>query len=340
MNIYKKIHSLAKIFMNYKRRATVLDTLPIRLWVESSLACNLECVMCPNKDLQGERRGIMDIELFKKIIDEAQSFVSDIYIHHRGEPLLNPDLCKMIIYAREAQIKVRFHTNATVLNDAIARQLIAAQPDMISISFDGFKREVYEDIRRGADFEQTVSNIVSFMKIRKEMGSQYPYVIIERIDLEKYKGVLESDEAHELVKRFKDAGVDEIITKKEYTWVTHDAPEIIERTYSVCTFPWYAMVICWDGTVTPCPQDYMACMNMGNVREFSIKDIWNNERYVTLRTSLQTDVGSLDLCKRCDRLCRKQVAGVPFQYLFSFLGDHLIGYGKLKRLLGSFERNG
>ena len=66
--------------------------MPIRLWVEASLSCNLQCAMCPNKDIPASEKGIMSFSLFKKIIDEAKDFVSDIFIHHRGESLLNPNL--------------------------------------------------------------------------------------------------------------------------------------------------------------------------------------------------------------------------------------------------------
>ena len=90
MNTIKKIVTLSKIFLGYKRKKLVLNTMPIRLWVESSLACNLKCVMCPNKEIPQPNKGIMDFELFKKIIDEAKDFVNDIFIHHRGEPMLNP----------------------------------------------------------------------------------------------------------------------------------------------------------------------------------------------------------------------------------------------------------
>ncbi len=76
--------------------------------------------------------------------------------------------------------------------------------------------------------------------------------------------------------RFLNAGVDEVLEKEEYTWATEDAPEPTEPpTSSCCTFPWYAMVICADGTVTPCPQDFGAKMVMGNVKEASLATIWN-----------------------------------------------------------------
>jgi len=296
--------------------------------------------MCPNKDIPASDKGLMDFELYTKVIDEAKNFVSDIYLHHRGEPFLNPHIYEMIIYARERGIKVRLHTNATVLSKEKAEKVLEAQPDLISISFDGFQKDIYEDIRKGADFEKTVANIVGLLELRQNRKQVKPYIVIEKIDFPKYEDKVNRQEVDKLTKCFKEKGLDELIVKKEYEWVTESAPEMLDKTaYSQCTFPWYAMVICSDGTVTPCPQDYMAGIPLGNVKVKTLPEIWNDSPYVKLRENLLHNIKELKLCTKCDRLCRPQVAGLPFQYLYTFLADHFLGYGKLRKLIGSFERN-
>jgi len=187
MKAIAKTAKLARILANYKRREIALDTMPIRLWIESSLVCNLKCVMCPNKDIPGEQKGVMSFELFQKIIDEAKHFVQDINIHHRGEPLVNPRLPDMIRYAKAAGLMVRFHTNATKMTKDKAEDIIAAEPDLVSISFDGFRKDVYEEVRAGAVFERTVDNIKGLLTTKQRMKKNKPYVVIERIDFERYR---------------------------------------------------------------------------------------------------------------------------------------------------------
>jgi hypothetical protein len=100
------------------------------------------------------------------------------------------------------------------------------------------------------------------------------------------------------------------------------------------------MVICADGTVTPCPQDFWAKMKMGNARDATLEEIWNGEAYRDLRRRFRTDIQSLPLCRKCDRLQRKTVGGVPLQYLMTFLVDQLVGYNRrLRRFFGTSERN-
>jgi radical SAM protein with 4Fe4S-binding SPASM domain len=340
MNIFSKIYRLSRIIFEYKLKKIALSAPPIRLWVESSLVCNLECTMCPNKIIPKADKGNMNFELYRKIIDEAREFASDVNIHHRGEPLANPRLPEMIRYAVNAGLKVRLHTNATLLDRRKAEEIITAKPDWVSVSFDGFQKDLYEKVRKGAHFEITVSNILGFLDARKRAKTRKPYITVERIDFAHLRDRVDDSQVNELAHLFKQRGIDELIVKKEFNWTTEatSAPPM-PRTYSVCTFPWYAMVICWDGTVTPCPQDYMATMKLGNVGNNSIKEIWNDEPYQLLRRKLIDDVQSLPLCRRCDRLCRRQVAGLPFQYMIPFLSDHLLGYGPIRRRIGSFERN-
>lgn len=340
MDTLKKTRLLWRTLCNYRQQKTTLDTYPIRLWIESSLACNLQCPMCYNKELAADVKGIMELSLFKKIIDEASEFAGDVYLHHRGEPLLNKQLPEMIRYARNAGLRVRFHTNATLLTQEWAESIISSGVDFLSVSFDGFQKDIYEEVRKGADFEQTVANITGLLRLKKTHKRRSPYVVIEKIDLAAYRDRVQPETVRRLAEMFKAEGVDEIIEKKEYEWTVSALPDReSEQCLKACTFPWYAMVVCWDGTVTPCPQDFMIGMNMGNLKDTSIRQIWNSKAYRELRRALTADRSALTLCRKCDRLCRKQVGGVPFQYLISFLSDQFIGYGRMRRMIGSFERN-
>mgnify|MGYP006420464909 CR=1 FL=1 len=331
---------LGRTLSEYKRKRETVHSMPVRLWVETSTVCNLECTMCPNKDLPPESKSVMDLALFEKIVDEASGFANDIYLHHRGEPLINPQLFSMIRYAEDAGLRTRFHTNGTMMTSRRADNLLDAAPSMISFSVDGFSKEPYERVRQGASFEKTIENILYLTRRKRERKLKKPYIVVERIRF-KEPDPEESEEAISAVRQqLLDAGVDEVIEKDEYEWTQGDTPEQSgPRVRDCCTFPWYAMVICADGTVTPCPQDFEAAMPMGNVRNASLREIWNDEPYRKLRRAFREDLDSLELCSKCDRLCRKTVGGVPVQYAKTFFVDQFLGYGKLRKLVGTAERN-
>jgi pyruvate-formate lyase-activating enzyme len=226
MNLVRKSWHLFKILLDYRKGREVAATLPIRLWIESSARCNLRCTMCPNKDMHPDVKGNMSLDLFKTIIDQAAPFVHDIYLHHRGEPLLNPALFDMIRYANAKGIPTRFHCNGTLLSADKAEKLLDAAPSLISFSIDGFEKEPYELVRVGATFEKTLDNVFLFLDKRRARGLRKPYVVVEKILFADQK---ESPESRariaELSQRFRDAGVDEVVEKAEYEWAEASVPE-------------------------------------------------------------------------------------------------------------------
>ena len=158
---------LAKIFAAYKKKKVELDYLPVRLWIEPTSYCNLNCIMCPNKSLPKEKKGFMEFGLFRKIIDEARHFAFDVNLLHRGESLLHPDFFRMVRWAHDAGLFTKFHTNGTLLDEAKSRALLQSGIDQLTFSFDGYDKDTYEAIRVNADFAKTVANIVRFLELKK-----------------------------------------------------------------------------------------------------------------------------------------------------------------------------
>jgi radical SAM protein with 4Fe4S-binding SPASM domain len=307
---------LWKIFRAYKGRKTKLDYMPVRLWIEPTSVCNLRCVMCPNKDLSKAQKGFMDFELFKKIIDEAKGFVSDVHLLHRGESLLHPRFFDMVRYAHEAGIVTRFHTNGTLLDEDKARRLIEAGLDQFAFSFDGMDKETYETIRVNADFETTVRNITRFLEIKKELGAKKPVTFIELIRFPDVFKKYDKSAQKAFLDRFKGLPLDHLHIKELHNWAGDVGQAPPKTSYSPCTFLWHALIIFWDGAVLPCTQDFFGALTLGSVKDSTIREIWNNDKMVRLREKiLAHDVADLETCSQCDRLWRRQVLGIPREYL-------------------------
>jgi radical SAM protein with 4Fe4S-binding SPASM domain len=307
---------LWKAYRSYRTKRTNLPYLPIRLWIEPTSVCNLRCVMCPNKDLPKDQKGFMDFALFEKIIGEARGFIFDVHLLHRGESLLHPDFIRMVRHAHEAGIVTRFHTNGTLLDEDKARRLIEAGLDQFAFSFDGFDAETYESIRVKAKFEQTVANIRRFLEVKKEMGVQKPITFLELIHFPEVFKKSDRTKRKAFLDRFKGLPLDRVHIKEPHNWAGEVGPAESRDRYSPCTFLWHALIIFWDGSVLPCTQDFFGYYTLGNVKDSSIREIWNNDKMVRLRTKiLARDIADLDTCGRCDRLWRPQILGIPREYL-------------------------
>jgi len=311
---------LANLFYHYRKKTPHLPYLPVRIWVELTSLCNYRCIMCPNKELEKDAHGYMDFTLFKKIVDEASEFVFDINLAHRGESLLHPQLVEMVEYAKKKKIYLRLHTNGSLLSEDIGRRLIESGLDRLSFSFDGFDKKTYESIRVGGQFDKTVKNIVRFLEMKEQTESKRPEVAIEVIDF-KSQGSVGSRQALKKFKAlFNTIQPDSFVIKELHNWAGETKKGLRTGVYSVCPFPWNALVIFWDGTVLPCTQDFFGHYPIGNAGTTPLKSIWNSDRQIHLRKQLAAKkIQEFSACAQCDRVSRKSFLGVPKEYLWKFL---------------------
>src|SRR3954454_11939459 len=87
--------------------ATGRDRSPIVpdiVQIESTNLCNAKCVFCPRDDMH-RQQGVMDMALFRKIVDECVTLgVTHVRVHNYGEPFLDRQLVAKVRYAKEKGI--------------------------------------------------------------------------------------------------------------------------------------------------------------------------------------------------------------------------------------------
>jgi short-subunit dehydrogenase/MoaA/NifB/PqqE/SkfB family radical SAM enzyme len=137
------------------------------LQVESAIACNLRCVMCPWREIaeKAENQGIMQQEVWESIRPHL-SQVKSVDFTGGGEPLVQPRLLEWIKEAKAAGCEAGFLSNGFLLNHERAREFIGAGVDWICISMDGATADIYNDIRIGSDFEKVCENVGNLAELR------------------------------------------------------------------------------------------------------------------------------------------------------------------------------
>ncbi|MFW6131707.1 MAG: radical SAM/SPASM domain-containing protein, partial [Candidatus Aminicenantaceae bacterium] len=214
----------------------------------------------------------------------------------------------------------RLHTNGSLLTESLSRKIIQAGLDRLSFSFDGYDKKTYEKIRIGGNFNKTVNNIIQLLKIKKELRSKKPEVAIEVINFKQLKGEKHREEKEKFLNYFKNLQLDSFVHKELHNWAGEFKKSEELNNFSICTFPWNALVIYWDGSVLPCTQDFFGYNIVGNVKDSSIKEIWNNKKMVYLRKKLALrEIKEFKACSNCDRLERKGFLGAPKEYLWKFI---------------------
>ncbi len=275
----------------------------------------------------------MDFKLYKKIIDEAAGKVHDVNLFHRGEPLLNKNIVPMIAYASRRGIKTRIHTNATLMNKKLDREMVLAGLDLVSFSFDGYTKEIYEKNRTGARFEESLKNIIDFLKIKEQLKSKKPYTVIQVMQDETE---LRSDKIEKqkrnFLNNFKNLPPDKIVSRVPHNWgglikisgagKRNEVAKRKKRAY--CTFPWYSLTIFFNGKVFMCPQDFEGNICLGDVNEEKIGEIFNGKAIREMRKIFKSGIiDNLIPCRDCDRIGRKSFLGIPLEYIGVFIREHL-----------------
>jgi len=90
-----------------------------------------------------------------------------MWLHLFGEPLLNPNIYKMIDMAEGVGIRTGISTNATRLDEQAASALLDSKLSLLLLCLDGTKPETYERIRVGAKFETVRDNIARFAEMKR-----------------------------------------------------------------------------------------------------------------------------------------------------------------------------
>ena len=157
--------------LSKQKRMTDTRSQKKRRWrllqVESSLACNLQCVMCPwrgtHQTMAGN--GLMSQEVWEAIRPHLSQILS-VDFSGGGEPLLQPRLQEWIGDAKGAGCETGFLTNGLLMKEEIAERMIHEGLDWIGFSMDGATSEVYEEIRTGSDFQRVCENLTNVAKLR------------------------------------------------------------------------------------------------------------------------------------------------------------------------------
>lgn len=103
-------------------------------------------------------------------------YLLEMKLQGQGEPLLNKELFKMVEYATNKNILVRFNTNGMLLNGENRKRIIESGLFELRISMDGATAHTNNLMRQGLDFNRVINNISLLVKERG--GQQKPLINI------------------------------------------------------------------------------------------------------------------------------------------------------------------
>lgn len=310
--------------IDLKNRTKLESVIPLRtpfiINIDPSDACNFQCKFCPTGDRElmkrtpGRGHGIMNFDLYKKIIDDACQFedkVKVIRLYKDGEPFVNPHFADMVKYAKNSGCceRVDTTTNAALLTHKLSDDIIAAGLDRINISIEGVTEEQYLDFSRAKiKYADLVDNI--------------RYLYEHKTNLEmlvKINGdVISEEQKQQFLDTFGDITDNIFIESIMDCWPTFEQTKVEInqnrgiygneiKEVMVCPYVFYSMYINSDGTASLCFLDWKHELIIGDTKATTLKDIWTSSRLAEYRKMfLKMQRKSHPICANCGQLKQGQ----------------------------------
>jgi len=291
-----KVTNRAKLLFDFLAKREKTRGLPLETGIEVINICNLRCLMCPYEEMVEKKtrpRGKMSFSLFKKIIDEIAPFAELVYLHGLGEPFLHPQIFDFIKYAKSKGIRTGISTNAMLLDKAKSQKLLDSGIDYVVLAMDGATKKTYEKVRKGGNFEQVEKNIKQFLELKKKRKKK-PFTVIQFIALKENE-----KEVDLFLRKWQGKGANVVRIKPKIALKDRDKKGKPQTT-PYCFHIFRHLYVYWDGAVIACCEDVHARYPLGNVKNTSLKKLWNSQKMLNLRKiNFQNKRPQINICKTC-----------------------------------------
>jgi MoaA/NifB/PqqE/SkfB family radical SAM enzyme len=186
---FKKLLQLIRrprAFFNFKKyllfaplKLIFLPYYPSWIELEVSTKCNLNCPRCERQIADKNiLENVTPIEVINKIspIFPYIRFVS--LVSGLGEPFLNPNLWKIVSIIKNYGVSIGYTTNGLLLNKENIKKTLDEKVDIVVVSIESLKKDVYEGIRPGSNLDMVINNLKNLIKHKNERKLKSPEIRI------------------------------------------------------------------------------------------------------------------------------------------------------------------
>ena len=142
-----------------------------KVYVEITSACNLACATC-SRQTWAEPLGHMPLARYMQLLDGLPAGTQSpgrpvtLSLSGFGEPLVHPEFLTLVRLAREQGVRVEVITNGTLLDAALARELVVLGVAQVTVSLDGGDEAAYAAVR-GQARAPAVAAVAALVEARR-----------------------------------------------------------------------------------------------------------------------------------------------------------------------------
>jgi len=300
-----------------------------RAYIEVTARCNLNCAMCV-RQVWRDAPGEMAWETFQAVIEGLQTFpdLRRVTFGGFGEPLAHPRFPEMLALAAQLEVGMTLTTNGLLLDRAMIETLLEARLDTIVVSLDTVHVQAYEQARIEGGVDQVLANVRTLREWSQQRGLMLPRIGLEFVAMRSNLEWLPRlpQVAHDLgansvlvtnlLPHTLEMGEEILYDREEplptpigwpvaggdwMLWGIAKMPRMKWGAWRRCRFiEDRAMVIGWDGGVSPCyalmhsypyyiygRRKEVSRYVLGKVPERPLAEIWTSDEYVRFRARVR-----------------------------------------------------
>ena len=103
--------------------------------------------------------GMMSLDLFKRLIDQAEGNCEAVTLASRGEPLICPDIEEMLVYTAGKFLALKLNTNAWFLDESKCHSILQSGVNTLVFSADAASEPAYSKLRVNGNLDHVYKNI-------------------------------------------------------------------------------------------------------------------------------------------------------------------------------------
>lgn len=181
----------------------VWQSVPFRILFEFNRRCNVQCVHC---SIDRRNTGELSPHVLERLLEQIGHGSIEIMPFLGGEPTLAP-LAEAGRICREHSQWLNLITNG-VLFDRECFESIADVTARVQYSFHSHRRDIFERVIPGVDFDRVVKNLEDGVRIAERTGAHIVACVVPMFDM--------LDRLSEYVQFVADRGVKRIIVQNLY----------------------------------------------------------------------------------------------------------------------------
>jgi radical SAM protein with 4Fe4S-binding SPASM domain len=291
--------------------------------------------MCYKDEVDGIKKSFFNYKVFNKLVDDIEKNslkFKGLKLAWLGEAFLHPEIDRILKFLVNKSFFdiLSFDTNCHFLSENVLKSLKNIDKSVFFyLSLDAVKKETYEKIRKGGDFDKVIKNVFNLIEFKKKFGAKFYF---------RFQFIVQEEninEAEEFVNFWKNKGYKKVLfeenplfeedfiffrkliaprdqkkanelfenVKQRFEFKNDNSDSKFgksENKVKCCDKYWTMPIIRADGSVTCCNLDPEMKLVLGNIKEKKFSDIWVFGEKINLFRKGALKKRFYDKCEKCD----------------------------------------